>query len=51
MLEQYAAHLRYHFRILKKDWDNRKFSDLEVLEMYQEYLFIKEELGEVKKIE
>lgn len=49
MVKQFAAHLRFHYRILKVDWDARNFSDADVLEMWFEYFFVKEQLGEIVK--
>lgn len=48
MLERYAAHLRFHYRILKSEWDKLKYTDSDILEMWYEYIFVKEELGEIK---
>lgn len=47
MVQQFAAHLRFHYRISPKSWKEMDLSDEEVLEWYFEYIFIKEELGEI----
>ncbi len=49
MSDQICAHLRYHFRIPKPEWDKRKYSQEQIMEMYYEFYFVKEQLGEIKK--
>lgn len=44
----YAAHLRFHWRISPRDWDEARYTEEEILEWYYEFFFIKEQLGEIK---
>lgn len=43
------AILRFHFRIPKREWDERNYTEEELIEMWHEFYFVKEYLGEVKK--
>lgn len=43
-----CAFLRFHFRMTKREWDEKNFSEKEVIEMYAEYLFVKRQFGEIK---
>ncbi len=50
-MEQFAAHLRFHFKITPRQWKEANYTEEEILEWMVEFYFIKEELGEVKKIQ
>jgi hypothetical protein len=41
--------LRYHFRMTKRQWDSENFTEDEVIQMWMEFRWVKEQLGEVKK--
>ena len=47
MVEQYAAHLRFHYGISPKKWREDEYTEEEIIEWYFEYVFIKTELGEI----
>lgn len=49
MIQQQAAHLRFHYRIDPIRWEEMNLSEEKILEWYYEYIFIKEELGEVTR--
>jgi len=49
MLERYAAHLRFHWRISPRNWEKMKLKESEIIEWYYEFIYIKEELGEIKR--
>ncbi len=51
MIDQWSAHLRFHYRISPKQWKKMKLSEQDILEWWFEYIFIKDELGEIKKVE
>ena len=48
MKHKMVAHLRFHFRITPRQWKKSNYSDEEIVEWYNEFYYIKEQLGEVK---
>ncbi len=47
MLEQYAAHLRFHWKITPRQWALDMYSEAEIIEWWYEFIFVKEQLGEI----
>jgi len=45
----WAAHLRFHYRISPRKWKEDKYTESEIIEWWNEYHFIKTQLGEISK--
>lgn len=51
MIDQWSAHLRFHYRIDPISWKKLQLTEEQIFEWWCEYLFIKKELGEIKEPE